>query len=177
LTLPKKSRMSASSMWFTFRRVIATAKASNASCGPRPGRNSYENPRKILFVDGVEHHGACALDDLVFQSRDCQRPLSTIRLRYVRPARWMRPIRSPVDPSVEILEIALEVRLVVLPGHPVDSSGGFAFERVECCRERATLAWWRSAVNRSFFLCLAACRTRFSAWVTRARVCVRCVLC
>ena len=30
---------------------------------------------------------------------------------------------------------------------------------------------------RSLFLCLAACRTRFSAWVTRARVCVRCVLC
>ena len=24
----------------------ATAKASNASCGPRPGRNPYENPRK-----------------------------------------------------------------------------------------------------------------------------------
>ena len=37
---------------------------------------------------------------------------------------------------MEILEIALEVRLVVLPGHPVDSSGGFAFERVESCRER-----------------------------------------
>jgi len=37
--------------------------------------------------------------------------------------------------------------------------------------------WWRSAVNRSFFLCLATCRTRSSAWVTRARICVRCVLC
>jgi hypothetical protein len=32
-------------------------------------------------------------------------------------------------------------------------------------------------VNRSFFLCLAACRTRFSACVTRARFCARCVLC
>ena len=28
-------------------------------------------------------------------SRDRQRPLSTVRLRYVRPARWMRPIRYP----------------------------------------------------------------------------------
>src|SRR5215831_16787855 len=37
--------------------------------------------------------------------------------------------------------------------------------------------WWRSAVNRSFFLCLAACRTRSSAWVTRIRLCARCVLC
>jgi hypothetical protein len=26
-------------------------------------------------------------------------------------------------------------------------------------------------VNCSFFLCLAACRTRSSAWVTRARLC------
>jgi hypothetical protein len=58
-------------------------------------------PEEILFVNGVEHHDACALDDLVFQSRDCQRLLSTIRLWYVRPTRWMRPIRSPMDSSVQ----------------------------------------------------------------------------
>jgi len=39
------------------------------------------------------------------------------------------------------------------------------------------LIWWRSAVNRSFFLCLAACRTRSSSWITRSRPCVRSVLC
>ena len=32
-------------------------------------------------------------------------------------------------------------------------------------------------MNRSFFLCLAACRTRSSAWVTRSRFCARSVLC
>ena len=32
-------------------------------------------------------------------------------------------------------------------------------------------------MNRSFFLCLAACRTRSSACDTRARSCARCVLC
>src|SRR6202163_1402010 len=37
--------------------------------------------------------------------------------------------------------------------------------------------WCRSAVNRSFFLVLAACRTRFSAWVTLSRFCARRVLC
>ena len=31
-------------------------------------------------------------------------------------------------------------------------------------------------MNRSCFLCLAACRTRLSAWVTRFRLCVRYVL-
>src|SRR5271155_775556 len=35
--------------------------------------------------------------------------------------------------------------------------------------------WWRSEVNCSFFLCLAAFRTRSSAWITRARLCVRCI--
>ena len=37
--------------------------------------------------------------------------------------------------------------------------------------------WWRSAVNLSFFRCLAACRTRSSAWDTLSRSCARCVLC
>ena len=37
--------------------------------------------------------------------------------------------------------------------------------------------WWRSAVNRSFFLCFAACRTRSSACDTLSRSCARRVLC
>jgi hypothetical protein len=37
---------------------------------------------------------------------------------------------------VEILEIALKDHFVVLPGHSIDSSGSFAFERVECHLER-----------------------------------------
>src|SRR5215204_6071029 len=39
------------------------------------------------------------------------------------------------------------------------------------------LMWWKSAVNLSFFLSLAAIRMRSSACVTLARLCVRCVLC
>jgi hypothetical protein len=49
----------------------------------------------------------------------------------VRPARWLRPIRSPVDLTVEVLEIGLEVRLVVLPCHPVHAGSGLALEREE----------------------------------------------
>src|SRR5208282_1011963 len=37
--------------------------------------------------------------------------------------------------------------------------------------------WCRSEVNRSFFLCLAACRTRSSACDTLSRFCARRVLC
>ncbi len=39
------------------------------------------------------------------------------------------------------------------------------------------LTWWTSAVNRCVPSCLAASRTRASACDTRARLCVRCVLC
>src|SRR5260370_24536595 len=63
-------------------------------------------------------------------------PLPTIRLWYVRPTGWLRPIRSPVDLSMEVLEIPPEVLLVVLPCYPVDTGGGFAFERVERRPER-----------------------------------------
>ena len=44
-------------------------------------------------------------------------------------------------------------------------------------RKLSRLTWWSSAVNRSFVLCLAACRRRSSAWLTRARFSARCVLC
>jgi hypothetical protein len=37
--------------------------------------------------------------------------------------------------------------------------------------------WWRSAVNFSFFLSLAACRMRSSACDTAPRSCARPVLC
>ena len=48
LTAPKKFWMSASSIQFAFRILIAVDSASSASCGPRPGRNPYEKPQKSL---------------------------------------------------------------------------------------------------------------------------------
>ncbi len=39
------------------------------------------------------------------------------------------------------------------------------------------LIWWKSVVNCSFFLCLAACRMRSSACDTLSRSCARRVLC
>jgi hypothetical protein len=44
-------------------------------------------------------------------------------------------------------------------------------------RSRSMLMWWESAVNRSFFLCLATCRMRSNACGTRSRSCARRVLC
>src|SRR5258705_216 len=42
---------------------------------------------------------------------------------------------------------------------------------------RSTVTWCNSAVNRSFFLCFAASRTRSSPWDTLSRLGVRHVCC
>ena len=54
-----------------------------------------------------------------------------VRLRYIRPARRLRSVRSSMDPSVQVLEPWLEVCLVVLPRHAIHPGSGFALERVE----------------------------------------------
>jgi hypothetical protein len=74
-----------------------------------------------LFVDGVEHHGACTLDDLVFQSRDRQRSLPAIRLDedgniliYSAPEQYAyRPGRNAQQAVAEVGALLLLHR-----GHP-----------------------------------------------------------
>ncbi|GFM31475.1 uncharacterized protein PY1_contig-18-13 [Novosphingobium sp. PY1] len=67
-----------------------------SSSGPEPVGEATE----VAFVDGVEHHDGRTLDDLFLQSGNRQRPLLSICLRYIRPARWLRAVRSPLDPFV-----------------------------------------------------------------------------
>src|SRR5215472_9763631 len=64
LTLPKNSRMSASSMVHLpagdrYRQSIQRIVRPSSRSEP------VREPEEILFIDGVEHHDACALDDLV----------------------------------------------------------------------------------------------------------------
>lgn len=65
------------------------------------------------------------------------------------------------------------------PGHVSLSIPGAALRRNvrNAVRSRSASTGWRSAVNRSFFLDRAACRTRASAWVALSRFCARRVLC
>src|SRR6185312_9414654 len=51
--------------------------------------------------------------------------------RYVYTPRRQCPIRSPMEPSVQVLEIALEVCLVLLPRQPVRSGCGILLKFVE----------------------------------------------
>src|SRR5712691_12618328 len=111
--------MSASSTQFTFLRSIPTTSASNASCGPRPGRNPYEKPRNVRLVDGVQHLDDGALDDLVLQRGNPERPQPPVRLRDVHPPRRLRPVSAPVDTGMQTPKVRFEILPVVLPRHLV----------------------------------------------------------
>ena len=82
---------------------------------PEPIRDAEE----VFLVDRVQQCDYRPLDDLVLQGGDRERALSTVRLGYVDPPARQRPIRSPLDPIVQILEIALKICLVVLPSQPI----------------------------------------------------------
>src|SRR5271170_564668 len=103
---------------------------------PSPGSEPVRETAEVAFIDSVERHDGCALYDLVFQGGDRERPLLPIRLRYVRPARRLRSISSPLDPSMQILDPGFEVRLVVMPRYAIHAGGGFALKRVKRRPER-----------------------------------------
>ena len=73
---------------------------------------------------------------LVLQGSNRQRPLSAVRLRYIRPAGRLRPVCSPVDPTVQVREPRLEVCLVVRPRQAIHTRGGISLQRVECHPQR-----------------------------------------
>jgi hypothetical protein len=87
------------------------------------GSESIREPEEVLLVDRIQHGDRCPLDDLVFKGRDRKRALPPIRLRYIPPPRRQCPIRSPLDPSVQVLDPTIEVRLIVLPCQPIDARG------------------------------------------------------
>src|ERR1700716_1301489 len=98
---------------------------------PEPIRDAEE----LFLVDRVQQRDNSPLDDLVLQGSDRERALPAIRLGDVHPPAWPRPIRSTLDPVVQIFEIALELCLVVLPHQPVHSRCRVHLELVERLRE------------------------------------------
>jgi len=72
------------------------------------------------------------LDDLVLEGGHRQRALAAIRFRDVPSSRWQRPVCSPMDPSVQVLDPMIEVRGVGPPHQPIHARGGLSLEREEC---------------------------------------------
>src|SRR6516165_9038717 len=79
---------------------------------------------------------------------------------------------------MQVLELALEVCLVIRPCQSIYARRCVLLEFVERpSSSKSMLMWWKSAVNRSFFLSLATFRMRSNACDTLIRLCARHVLC
>src|SRR5262249_28470972 len=100
-----------------------------------------------------------------------------VGLGFVHPPQRQCPIRSPLDPVMQVLELALEVRLVVRPHQSIHARRGILLKFVERSSRRSMLMWWKSAVNLCLFLSLATFRMRSNACDTLTRLCARHVLC
>src|SRR4029450_7478327 len=87
---------------------------------------------EVFLVDRVQHRACRLLDDLVFECGNCERALLTISLRYVMSPRRQSPICSPMAPGVQVLDLAIEVCLVVLPCQPIHTRCGISLEGEEC---------------------------------------------
>jgi hypothetical protein len=95
-----------------------------------PGPKTVRETEEVFLVDRTEHRDHRTMDDLVFQGGDSQRALLA-RLRYEPSPHGQRPVRAALDPAVQFLKVALQVRLVVLPPHAIHPRCGTALERQE----------------------------------------------
>ena len=134
------------------------------------GPESIRETNKVLLVYRIQHGDSRSLDDLVFEGGDRERPLSSVRLRYVVSSRRHRPIRSPMKPRMQVLKVAPEVCLVSIPCHAIDTRCSICINFIERrLGQFEILIWWKSAVNRSFLLSLATSRMRSNACDTLTR--------
>jgi len=96
-----------------------------------PGSESVRTSEEVFLVDRIEHRDHRFLDDLVFQSGNPQGTLLAPRLRYEPSPDGQRPVGATLDPCVQVLEVALQSRHIVLPRLAVDPGCSIALERHE----------------------------------------------
>ena len=80
-----------------------------------PRSEAVGEGEEVGLVDRVQDLDDGALDDLVFQRGNSERPLPPVRLRDDASKNRPRPVRSPRQPSGELLEILFESLSVVPP--------------------------------------------------------------
>jgi hypothetical protein len=86
---------------------------------PRP--EAVAEPEEIDLIDGAQHLGNRALDDLVLQRRHAERTLPAIGFGDVDAPHRLRPVAPGVNARAQIPEIEFQVLCVHRHRHPVDS--------------------------------------------------------
>src|ERR1700682_696016 len=77
--------------------------------------------KKILLVDGLQHHDDRPLAHLVFESWNAEGPTRSIRLRNIYPPDRRRFIPARLDAFQEVQKIGLQVLRIVCCCHTVDA--------------------------------------------------------
>ena len=87
---------------------------------PAPRPEPIAEPQEFRLVDRRENHlRHCLLDDFVLNGRDAERSCPTVRLGYVDPPRWNRPVRSRVHALVQVGQPAFQPLPVHTPRHAI----------------------------------------------------------
>src|SRR6202040_1551107 len=76
-----------------------------AALGAEPIRKAED----VLLVNRIPHRGSRPLDDLVFEGGNRDWTLSAVWFWYVQSAARLCPIRSSLDPVVQVVDLAIEV--------------------------------------------------------------------
>src|SRR4029453_9416256 len=93
--LSKKDTMSASKIHRTSPWCTICSRVRTASWALRPGRNPYEQLKKILLVDGFEYLAHGVLDHFVLERRNPNRPRLALGLWDVHPSDRLVGLYSP----------------------------------------------------------------------------------
>ena len=96
-----------------------------AAAGPEPIRKSQE----ILLVDRAEHLHGRALDNLVLQRRDADRPFPPVRLRDVDPLDGPGAVRPALQARAQVLEVRFQGFPVARPRLPIDARRRVVLQR------------------------------------------------
>src|ERR1035437_821766 len=87
-------------------------------------------PQEVLFVNLVEDRHYRVLNDLILQGCDAQGTLPSIGFRNVGSPGRLRSIRPAMDAAMQVRQLLIQVRLVLLPGHTVDSGRCISLQSV-----------------------------------------------
>ena len=122
---------------------------------------------EIRLVHRVQHLADSALENLVLQRRDAERPQPPVRLRYVNAPRRLRPVLPRPHPVPQGLQAgeALRARNPATSPRPRRAPRPSSGRRTTF-RSSPGVTWCSSAVNRASLSFSATSRTRPSPFDT-----------
>src|SRR5580704_3910374 len=99
---------------------------------PEPVRKALE----VHLINLIENGHHRLLNDFVRQRRDAQRALPPVGLRYMHSSRGLCPVRTTVNPAVQIGKPTLQPGLILFPSHAIHPGRSLPLQRVKAVPEQ-----------------------------------------